>query len=48
MVQLVWVRGHIGIDDNNETDKQASRGASEPFLGPSPFVSLNGNTSTNL
>jgi ribonuclease HI len=35
-VQLIWVSGHEGIDENKMADQLAKLGSEHPFTGPEP------------
>jgi len=39
-VTLMWVRGHIGTEQNERADELAKLGSSQPFIGPEPRVAL--------
>ena len=39
-VTLMWVRGHIGTEQNEKADELAKLGSSQPFIVPEPRVAL--------
>jgi hypothetical protein len=47
-IHLMWVPGHMGIDENEMADELARQGSALSLIGPEPALSLSGEVAKGV